>query len=338
MKTWLRIILAVAFVAAFLASGEALQASITGGVDINWYKVNMLDAAVQEGVANAGLTPAVALATASAAGVVNLDEVNQMDFTDKSFTAFTDVDHSGGISTGDLFHDFITATITTFEDRSFNDITPLYYGGSTGRTFQITIVGQLEGHQITNNDWVIDSMPFFDVYFDSTTDGAFTAGNAVNGVGTLIDGILAEHFGTLIRGDGDNQSAQSPNGNLTLITTIVDDLLDPPDFETGFRDDNGNLLFSIAPPNLVLGITDSNNFLETTEADALATNLGTYFGFNPGTQDDSTGRFGPGTYDFGFTTHSTGSFNKELIPEPSTFLIWGGLGLIGLVLAWRRRK
>jgi MYXO-CTERM domain-containing protein len=48
--------------------------------------------------------------------------------------------------------------------------------------------------------------------------------------------------------------------------------------------------------------------------------------------------YGWSLVDDGGYTYIEGSYGSQAVPEPSTLVLWTGLGAVGLIAAWRRRK
>ncbi|MBN1588468.1 MAG: hypothetical protein JW888_03045 [Pirellulales bacterium] len=353
MKKGLLTVFGVALMVAVLVPGPT-TASV---IELNNYTLDFVSAAIQQ--AGNGINDA---SDAAAAGIVRLPGVDEWNFNDKSFVGFVDSDGSGNISAGDLFYDFGVANVTGFDTVGGSVLKPDTYGnslggaGQTASTHELTIAFRATGVQVSNAFFVIQSLDQLDAYVDAGV--GFTPSD-ISAAGSYVDGLLVEDARDLISGSGNNTVPSEPAGELAMRFTMQDYLTgEDNDFEEDFLADDGsplsvdvNVVEATTPdpvPNwqLVIGVTDTTNVLTNSGALTVAQQLGGVFGFNPGIQVDPInnpamfvgGSYGGVAFDFGFVFDSEGSLNKEIVPEPWTALIWGGLGLFGLALARYRRK
>ena len=119
---------------------------------------------------------------------------------------------------------------------------------------------------------------------------------------------------------GVNTDPLQITGTLSLILDLVDLLHEEADanFEYFELDDNGEVF----DMNLVMGIVDTG--VQVEDNATILAEFERFFGF---TETD---------YDFIFQTSNDGSFNKQVVPEPTTFLLLG-IGLIGIASVSRKR-
>ncbi|TWT33793.1 hypothetical protein KOR34_36270 [Posidoniimonas corsicana] len=309
-----------------LASSICLQSE--GAIELNNYTLNFTAAAVADGVAPGDL---------ASLGISNLTNVDEWGFEARSFIGFTDggVGGAGVISAGDTFKDYIAVQVTGFEPAGGGNITPLRYGGGVaGKTHELTALVEISGVQLTNNTYAITGLSRFDIYFDAGdstdpslgptggVDYAYTPADFSN-LNTFDDGTLVESAG-LVAGGGNNSGPVLPNGTISLVLTLIDQIVGDT-FEIDFLDQNGSPL---AIGGLHLGLADANNLLDNT---TLVSAIATKFGFNPGVANSPPpGLYVGGDFDFGFASSSEGSLNKVLIPEPTTFLVWSVLAMTAL--------
>ena len=159
------------------------------------------------------------------------------------------------------------------------------------------------------------------IYFDA---GENFTGTDFTNLDTMFDGTAVE-TGDLITGGGVNQDGII-TGTLSLILDLQDLL--------HLDDDSGNEYFELdadgnaLPMELVMGMVDSN--VNIQENAAILAEFEDYFGLNLDAKEDG------GDFDFYFLSRNDGSFNKEVVPEPTTFLLLG-IGLIGIASVSRKR-
>ena len=92
---------------------------------------------------------------ASGGAIPNLQHVDEVQFLAGSILGFHDNDHSGNISRGDTFQDYLMVNFTRFTDVNTQNITPLTYGSGPGRTHEITAKVAFSGEQISDNQYLI---------------------------------------------------------------------------------------------------------------------------------------------------------------------------------------
>jgi hypothetical protein len=300
---------------------------------------------------------------ASGGTVANVVGVNQTVFTASSTLGFRDggAGPVGAISAGDTFRDYTVIRMTQFVDQGGNVLTPLTYGTGPGRTHELTARLVFDGLQITDNDWVVTSVSLFEVIFDF---GAGFTGSNYNNLATFTNTPLAGAVETGLLGgasSGDNATTTAPDGSLSLVLQLFDQLhlFDP-------EGDYFELLTGTGSPldtagGIVLqGIVDSVNSATPPQQPLGGLNGGTVIGGNPiavgGGFADNFAAFGlagtqagtgvitslsdsNGAFDFAFQTRSEGSFFKDIrVPEPTSFLVWTLLGIAASSLTRNRRR
>lgn len=244
------------------------------------------------------------------ANVADLDNVDEIGFYGQSLIAFNDKDNNNAISKGDTFDEYFVIRADNFYDKNGNTINPDGYGDN----FQLTLIGRASGIQTTDNNYALTSIDQFEFYFDSGT--GFTEADMTN-FDTLANGALVE-TGSLLLGGGTNLGGLI-SGTFDLLVDLEDKLhtLNGSNGEFFEVDGNGNPF----DMDFAMGLVDSNN---TQNDNITASRFEEFFGFNV---DD---------YDFSFIGTNNGSFNKSMVPEPGTILLFG-LGLVGFAGLGRRR-
>lgn len=260
--------------------------------------------------------------------ITDLAGVAKITFLAQSVVAFHDLD-SNGLDAGDTFDDYILIRATSFAGPPPGNagITNIGYG----TTHQLTAVAKFSGVQGpvsgASSTYAFTSMSQFDFFFDA---GTFPAGVGMtpadfSAPATFSDGVLVELATSMLLGGGTQTAFPLPNGTVSIVVTLADNLstLDP-----AYDAFEYNVLNNGVPINvtdLLLGIVDANNTPEAAVISAYAS----YFGFDPDIGDQ---------YDFFIGASNDGSLVKAVVPEPASMLIWAGMGLAGVVGAYRRRQ